>query len=49
MYKSASFEEEETDRILAEGSHAILENQPRPMPEILGSGIYPMYDTQGSI
>ena len=49
MYKSASFEEEETDRILAEGSHGILENQPRPMLEILDSGIYPVYATEGSI
>ena len=43
LAKCASFEEEETDHILVEVDD-IVESQPRPMPEILGAGISPMYD-----
>ena len=45
--KCASFEEEETDRILAKTDDIIVESQPRPMPEILGAGISPTYDAAG--
>ena len=41
------FEQEETDRILAEEDNIIVESQARPMLEILGAGIYPTYDAAG--
>ena len=42
--KCSSFQEEESNHILAEADDVIVESQPRLMLEILGATMSPVYD-----